>query len=291
MSAKHASGRLCVHMFGAPRLILDGRPFILKAPPRTLPLLFSLLLEPKAADGRNRTAAALWPDVDIARARKNLRRHLSYLRRAFNAVGIAAPGLSELEIAGDVVSWTDVGAFDQLARVGSSDATALYCAPLLSSYEDEEWLAPHRARLRRTYIDLIVRLIESDWMAGRLSDAFARAEEALAIEPFAEELVQAALRLSMEIDEGRAGLSLFDRFAARLKSEFDEEPQSDTLSLVDRLKRRSSLVALPVQIDSFFGRDADIMELARQLQTRHSIALYGPPGIGQDPARGRLGIL
>jgi predicted ATPase/DNA-binding SARP family transcriptional activator len=250
-----------------------------------LPLLALLLLESaRPANARTIFAAQLWPDIDEPTARKNLRRHLNYLKMAFSDFGLGARDLGTLSIPDDVVSWVDVREFERPAvdRDAAERAVALYTGPLLAPYGEEEWIVRHRERFRRIYIETVTRIVNEDRAAGNAAHALARAKASLEIEPCAEKLVRIVLQLASETGDTAVGLAAYKRFASRLADDFDEEPDRETAELAERLRRRTPFVSLPASADAFVGREDEIRELSELLQARQCVGIYGLAGIGKS---------
>ncbi len=276
---------LRVTLFGRPELFIGQTPVALKAPPRTLPLLAMLLLEPRRpTDARTIFASQLWPDADGSTARANLRRHLNYLRKSLGELGLGALDLTSISISNDIVSWVDVREFERpaLDRAAAERAVALYSGPLLAPYGEEEWIARHRERLRRTYVELVTRIVDEDRTGGRTAEALARARASLDVEPHAEQLVRIVMQLASELGETATGLAAYRRFASRLDEDFDEEPDRETAALAERLRRSTPYVSLPTSADAFVGRENELREISEHLQSHHCVAIYGLAGIGKS---------
>jgi hypothetical protein len=147
---------LDIALFGEFRLSLDGRPGRLSAPPKAKLVLANLLLHHGTVE-RERIAFALWPDARETEGRANLRRHLYHLQRALPTRCSGTPWLSTSENSVSWIDGTDVRVdtfeFERLANDVQKRSTALdlYRGDLLEN-SDEEWLAPHRARLRARYL-------------------------------------------------------------------------------------------------------------------------------------------
>jgi predicted ATPase/DNA-binding SARP family transcriptional activator len=276
---------LRVRLFGSPDVSIGPTRVAWKAPPRTLPLLALLLLEPdRPANARKIFASQLWPDIDGSTAGKNFRRHLNYLKIALSDLGLSARDLGTLRIPDDIVSWVDVREFERPAvdRAAAERAVALYAGPLLAPYGEEEWIVQHRERCRRIYIETVTRIVNEDRAAGQTANALARAQASLEIEPGAEQLVRIVLHLASEIGDTAVGLAAYKRFVSRLADDFDEEPDRETVELAERLRRRTPFVSLPASADAFVGREDEIRELAELLQLRQCVEIYGLAGIGKS---------
>ena len=120
-----------------PRLAILGEPLRGSAAPKTKLLLAYLSLYADQALERERIASALWPDVADADARKNLRRHLSLLKRLLPPLAheqwIAELG-STLSWRSQAPAWLNVAEFERFTGGGSQrTAIDLYGGDLLSS--------------------------------------------------------------------------------------------------------------------------------------------------------------
>ena len=93
-----------------------------------------------------------------------------------------------------------------------------------------EWVEPVRESLRRQVLDALARLSELQTREGKLDEALAVLEQAIKVDPYAEELYRRGMRLLVQLGRGDAARRLLRQLEARL-SELDAEPEEETVEL------------------------------------------------------------
>jgi DNA-binding SARP family transcriptional activator len=226
---------LDIALFGEFRLSLDGRPGRLSAPPKAKLVLANLLLHHGTVE-RERIAFALWPDARETEGRANLRRHLYHLQRALPTRCSGTPWLSTSENSVSWIDGTDVRVdtfeFERLANDVQKRSTALdlYRGDLLEN-SDEEWLAPHRARLRARYLALLEELLVEARRDRRFEQARAYAEKLLVTDPWREDALRQLMAIRYESGDRGGALHDYERFAASLDEELGVPPMPETRAL------------------------------------------------------------
>src|ERR1700722_14422738 len=156
-----ASWRLYVRLFGHVEIDVDGVPFRLATPRRTLSLLTYLVLHRTSAVERDFLSFLLWPDEEESVAHTKLRSSLFALTRVLPP----RPG-GWIEARKDMLAWredaeieVDVERFEALARDPATlqRAVELYRGDLAPVLYDE-WLDEPRERLRTLYLTDLYRL-------------------------------------------------------------------------------------------------------------------------------------
>src|SRR5438132_1028807 len=71
-----------------------------------------------------------------------------------------------------------------------------------------EWVEPVRESLRRQILDALARLSEFQAQEGKLDQALAALEQAIKIDPYAEELYRRGMRLLAQLGRGDAARRL-----------------------------------------------------------------------------------
>jgi DNA-binding SARP family transcriptional activator len=244
---------LRVHLFGRPRLSIEGAAFSLAGRPKVVPLLAYLLLHRRAPLPRRTIANALWPDDAEDEARANLRRHLSYLHALLPAPPdgvpwiVAPPGHVGWNPAAPV--WLDVEEFDHLAALPQrlSDAIALYDGDLLAEVE-EEWLDPPRERLKARYRRSLGALVATLRAARDYAPAIAAAQRLLADDPWHEDVLRSLLLLRYEAGDRAGALAEYERFARALRDELGTEAMAETLAVYESIVRET-VPAAPVEAE------------------------------------------
>lgn len=106
---------LQIALWGVPGLVLDGQRLHIGAR-KALALMALLALDGRAP--RDRLAQQLWPDLDTASARRNLRREVFRLREAGLALVESASGALDFPLGTAV----DVAQFRQATKEGDDEA-------------------------------------------------------------------------------------------------------------------------------------------------------------------------
>ena len=310
---------LQIHLFGRLQLTLDGQPYRLQGLPKTQPLLVYLLLKRGAPVARDELAAALWPEVNEAEARSNLRRHLHELKRVLPATPADQPWLVadatavQWNPAGDW--WLDVADFEAASRTPDTwpHAVALYCGDLTPNLYDD-WLFYPREQLRQRFFDLLTRLIDRMHSEGDLAAAITYAQTALRHDPMREDVVRQLMTLRFEHGDRAGALQEYHRFEQQLRTELEVAPMVETSALYDNIARHVTPVSarerpapapqvvtlpaveapaavavpynLPAQLTSFIGRETELAAMRALLTSSTSpvrlVTLTGPGGSGKS---------
>jgi DNA-binding SARP family transcriptional activator len=195
---------------------------------------------------RARLAGWLWPDVDDAAARRNLRRELARLREA----GVGEVLVSEgdvLKLAGAPMLACDAWAFrDGAASPHESDfesALALWRGPpadglvLGSTDAFDDWLHAEREQLRALRRRALQASAAAHESRGELDGALARIETLLADDPLQEQLHREAMRLHLAAGRREAALAQFRRCRELLQRELGLAPMAATEALAEQAAR------------------------------------------------------
>ena len=165
------SPTLHIQLLGEFQLQVDDRPRTVIATPRLQSLLAYLLLHRSAPQSRQHLAFLFWPDSSERAAHTNLSSLLHQLRRTLPAVDcfLVADRWSLHWQTGAPLT-LDVTQFETaLARaeqaphpgeqhVALAEVVKLYTGDLLPTCYDE-WILPHRERLRRAFLSALERLM------------------------------------------------------------------------------------------------------------------------------------
>ncbi len=158
-----ATPDLRIRLFGHVAVEVDGAPFRLATPRKTLPILAYLLMNRDAPVARDFLAYVMWPDEEEDSARSRLRMNLYELGRVLPPSPAGGPLLvttDSVAVRPDLRLWLDVEAFDRLVTDPEriEEALALYRGDLLASLYDE-WILPERERRRNLYLAGLSRLV------------------------------------------------------------------------------------------------------------------------------------
>jgi len=260
---------------------------------------------------REQAMDLLWPDLDVTAATNNLRQALHVARKTLQPTGTS----SYLSLRGEQVSlcpgsplWVDAEAFKQAAATAKRTrdpaahraAIDLYAGDLLPEDRYEPWTQDRRARLRETYLSLLVGLAALHRERGEPEAAAEALEGAVAAEPLHEEAHAALMHLYAS--DGRRDLALrqYEQLAQALWHQglepgasvrgLHEQIKSGRLSTARTAPARGSRAEpaagegphnLPVPRSSFVGRERDMVEVKRALAMSCLLTLTGTGGSGK----------
>jgi SARP family transcriptional regulator, regulator of embCAB operon len=209
----------------------DGR---VEVPPAGQRLVAYLAIQGHAVR-RGTVAAAIWPDVDEARARANLRSTICRLGALAPVVDASAASMT---IADDVL--VDVEDLQQLVRAArTGDVHPLGPRPgfdleLLPGWE-EEWVELERERVRQLELHLLDDVVSTSVQDGRHGDGVDAALRAIRLDPWRESSHAGLLRALLAGGNRAAAISHFRRFAAAMREELGLPPSRDLLDVVDEI--------------------------------------------------------
>jgi DNA-binding SARP family transcriptional activator len=118
---------------------------------------------------------------------------------------------------------------DESARSALARAAAEYGGDLLEGSLCK-WAEPIRESLRRQVLDALARLSELQTREGKLDQALAVLEQAIKVDPYAEELYRRGMRPLAQLGRGDATRRLLRQLEARL-SQLDAESEEETVQL------------------------------------------------------------
>ena len=279
-----ASG-LRVELLGPLRLLVDGVPVDVPGSRRRAVLAVLAM-----AQGRevSRTAIVdeLWPDDPPRDATQAVQSHVSRLRRH---LGPYADRLRHLD--GGYVLELEDGGLDvtdarRLADGAASDALRLWRGDALAEFVDYPGLAVEKVALDELRLRLGDDALEAAIAAG--TSRSADAASAVAASPLRERTVILLMR-SYAV-EGRTADAMHTAAAyrRRLVEETGLDP-SPALGTWERLVAAGSLAPSRVRTTSavrtpagpLVGRDQDLAELLRLLDTQPVLTVTGPGGVGK----------
>ena len=304
---------LHISFLGQPRFRVDDARFKFAASPKTLPLLAYLLLNRAAVLRRDSLAFTLWPDDTEEDARTALRRHLNYLKNALPPTHADEPWvLADAE----TVQWSartdwsfDVAEFERFAEDPSSraDAVELYAGDLLENLYDD-WLFPHRERLRTVFLRCLDDLLLESRSRRDFAQAIVYAQRIMAAEPWRENTLRQLITVRYEVGDRAGALREYDEFERRLCDEMGVEPMSETTALRNLIVRNAVLpqsrltdsrpevqTASTPPLLRFVGRDAELEQLSalwnRAARGNGATVLVGgEAGIGKSRLASELAL-
>ncbi len=247
---------------------------------------------------REKLAGLLWADKSEARAKANLRKSLSNLRRLFgNALIITRQSVA---FNRDSAYWLDVEAFESaLAEDDTAseklqplrEAVELYRGDFLEGFSVqqalafEEWLLSEREHLRQLVIQALHRLSEAYTVRSEYAAGIEYTNHLLALEPWQEEAHRQLMTLLARSGQRSTALAQYETCRRILAEELGVEPLPETQALYQRLKTRPETRPhnLPPQTTPFIGRQTELAQIAHYLDRSDCrlLTLIGLGGIGK----------
>lgn len=243
-----------------------------------------------------RIIAALWPEVDPARAAASLRTAASRIRKVLRSQCVLrdANGMSITGVRSDVTELdrlvvrvrilSSEGAYDLVRREVSRQGHLL-CGGLLpdaievARSSDDPWAEVARDRVVRMQRELLTLVAESAIVSGAAQDAADLARRAIAADPFWERPHRVLMRALSRLGEADEALRVFDRLCAKLQSELGVSPSPKTRTLCDQIQQQQSASSRP-------ARPAHrAVRAVPQLGTSDSVQLPDEPGWGAELER------
>ncbi len=271
---------------------------------------------------REHLMALLWPDWPAAAAHKNLRQNVYTLRQALPTVAsrdgrgpvpLVLADRETLQLNPEAAVELDVDRFTALLRQNSPEATAaavgLYRGDFLADFylpdsaAFEEWVAARRADLRHQMLAGLDRLAAHALDRDAFEEAAAYARRQLALDNLRESAhVQLMQALALQGQRSEA-LAQYDLCVRLLHTELGLEPAAETRTLAEAIasgkmeqtigrpagdaRMRSGFATpprhdLPLQLTSFIGRERQMGEVRRLLDSARLVTLTGAGGCGKS---------
>ncbi len=241
-----------IQLFGAFHLIYDGEAAGQPLQARPQSLLAYLILNRQAPQPRQHVAFSLWPDSSEEQAFNNLRKALSQLRailpdaeRLFHTDTRTVQWLPDAPCAVDVIEFEQHVAVAAAAQqrqdaaaiqVHLAAAAALYTGDLLPPCYDD-WIVPHRERLREQYLTVLQQLIDHLEQAHDYPGSIHQANCLLRADPLHEETYRRLMRLHALHGDRAAALRTYHTCATTLLRELGVDPSPLTQEAYAHLLR------------------------------------------------------
>ena len=192
---------------------------------------------------RDRAMALLWPEREVASARRLLNLAVHVLRSAlgddvivtttgdallFNPGGVRCD-LHELRVS--------------LANHADDDVARLYGGPLLDGFhlaessEFEYWLDERRTELTHGYVGALRAVALHQEQTGDAHGLVGTCRRLVASDPYSSAHAMALMRALDAAGDRAAAIQHASEYAQRLRAELDLEPESEVLALEERLRR------------------------------------------------------
>ncbi|MGA7095510.1 MAG: AAA family ATPase [Candidatus Cybelea sp.] len=291
-----------IRLFGHVAVEVNGEPFRLATPRKTLSVLAYLLLNRDAPIARDFFAYVLWPDDEEEPARTKLRMNLYDLARVLPPE-LAGRALivdgDSVRLRRDLRLWLDVEEFDALTTNPErlEEAAVLYRGDLLAAVYDE-WVFPERERRRNAFLAALMQLVSQARRQRDFVRGIARTQQILAIDPWREDVVRQLMALRCESGDRAGALAECERFTKLLRLELNVQPMPETLTLRERIARgeasqpdvpfEPTTVALAARsaILPFVGRHTEMGQLL-EAWSRVACGRGGYVFVGGEPGVGK----
>ena len=271
---------------------------------------------------REHLMALLWPDWPAAAAHKNLRQNAYTLRQALPTVAsrdgrgpvpLVLADRETLQLNPEAAVDLDVDRFAALLRQNTVEATAaavaLYRGDFLADFylpdsaPFEEWAAARRADLRQQMLEALDRLAAHALAQNAGDEAAAYARRQLALDNLRESAYVQLMQALVLQGQRSEALAQYDLCVRLLHTELGMEPAAETRALAEAIasgkmeqtigrpagdaRMRAGFAApprhnLPLQLTSFIGREHQIGEVGRLLDSARLVTLTGAGGCGKS---------
>ena len=274
------------HLFGAPKVGLDGEIFVLSFERRSQLLAFLALK--RGWVSRAELASMFWPDQAAKLAYANLRKILFRLQALPYARGIELDGG-----AVRCVATTDVSVFEEALRERRiADALQVRSGEFLAGFDDghseawTSWLGFERERLRAMWRGAILERVADEIEPELGIDLSLRLLDA---DPLDEAALRAHMLWLARHGQAARARQAYQAFVARLAADLGLAPGAELKALHDSLGKAS---ASPVAIataatatpdESFVGRAVELRRIAGLLAQDECrlVSVVGPGGVGK----------
>ncbi|MFQ5796796.1 MAG: BTAD domain-containing putative transcriptional regulator, partial [Candidatus Bipolaricaulia bacterium] len=260
---------------------------------------------------------ALFPDLDLDNATRNLHKRISELRRILEPdLNRGADSQFVLRVGGGYYfsetapCWMDTEAFHQHAESAREleaaelwsqaleqyrQAVELYRGDYLAEDLYEEWSIAPRERWRELYLTVLGRLAECHARLRNYPRAIEYCQRVIELDPYREAGYRQKMRYHYYAGERSEALNVYETCVKVLKDELDVEPAPETHELY--LQIRQGKVPeppwaipnnLPIPLTRFIGREKELAVVQERLldEDVHLLTLTGVGGSGKT----RLGL-
>ncbi len=283
--------RVRLNLFGQPSLLAEGRTEPLPARERALSLLAYLALHP-GPQQRERVAFTLLPDEEEAAALASLRRQLLFIKKIvpIDDGRWLKAGFRTIAWDEDAPVECDLRLFERWCEREDEDAAELYTGDLLPQLSDE-WLGPHRRRLRERQTALLVTLAARAVSHRQFERAMALGRRALELDPWREDALRTVMIARAAGGDRSGAVDEFMRYEEMLKLELGVVPMRETIALSESLARNDLKIEqqanVPVVLATMVGRESELAAIRGLLKEARLVTLTGVGGIGKTS----LGLL
>ncbi|MBV6393297.1 MAG: hypothetical protein KPEEDBHJ_02537 [Anaerolineales bacterium] len=288
---------LSVHLFGALRVLNEGRPLDSFPTQRSRELFAYLAANPNMAHSRLALASLLWPDKTEARARASLNTELWRIRQVLGDAD------SHLELTRDTIALNipaggvDIHRFHELIQTNSPDSIKQAVALAAGDFFEgcyADWCLIERERLADKYRSALYALLRYHEARSELTEAMAAAKHLAGFDPLHEESHRAIMRLYSAMGDRSAALTQYERCCELLRRELNVPPMPETEALYRKIFEQAGgeTVRAMVRPEKAFVGRGDILEEVSGFWERaragktSAVLLMGESGIGKTRAAG-----
>ena len=307
-----------LHLFGVPRIERDGVNVTVERR-KTLALLAYLAVAGRA-HSREALITLLWPDLDAARGRAQLRNILADLQRVIGKGWLDTEG-DQVGLRAGAGLWVDVSRYHELlAQVAShshpphrpcdaclaalTEAASLYSADFLAGFtladaaEFDVWQTFQTESLRLELAGVLEKLATG--LAGRqdYAAAIGHARRWLALDPLHEPAHRLLMQLHAWAGDRATAVRQYQECVKVLQEELGIEPEPETTALFEAIRGGTTgqpAPALPLSLSTtpahnlppdptpFIGREPELAQIAERLAdpTCRLLTILGPGGMGK----------
>ncbi len=270
---------------------------------RKVEALFCYLAVMGAPQARSTLAGLLWRDMPEEKAKRNLRKALSYLRHVVGD-GLQsnrqevwlqserfAVDVADLSRQGHELTVAELQAKVDLYRGDFLEGFVVRNAPAF-----EEWMLSQQVWLREEAIGLLYELVAGYERMGDLNAGISTTRRLLEIDPWREEGHRQLMALLAESGQRGAALLQYEKCRQRLQEEFAVDPSPETESLYQQIKDGKVTVQpkivptepeishnLPASPTPFVGRVGEIETINNLIADPdiRLVSLVGQGGMGK----------
>ncbi len=267
--------------------------------PRSRTLLALLALEAGRFVPAERLIDGMYGEHPPEGAANALQSQVSRLRTALKElapVEFTAAGYRLATEPGEV----DVHRFGRLAREGRAllkngeharaaqvlgEALALWRGPAFTDLADAPFAAAQATRLEQLRADAVDDHVEARLLLGQAEDVLGGLRETVAAQPLRERPRAQLVRALAAAGRPADALTAFEDARRTLADELGADPGPELaeahLAVLRGETGKPVLPALPAQLTSFVGRDAELRQVAELLTRARLVTLTGPGGTGK----------
>ena len=191
---------------------------------------------------RDRAMALLWPERDLANARRLLNLAVHVLRAALGEGAIASAG-DGLLLNPSVVS-CDLHAIRAAIAADAPDRIVrLYSGPLLDGFHLDDasefmyWLDERRSELAHAYVGALLTIAERQKRTGDVHDRVGTCRKLVAIDPHSGVYAQALMRALEAAGDRAAAIQHASEHAQRMRVDLESDPDPGVAALAAQLAR------------------------------------------------------